>query len=51
MSAPPAIRQAMHALKHALLMRGTEWNRAETQRIAAILEKAATDIATGQRRE
>ena len=51
MSAPAAIRQAMHALKHALLMRGTEWNRAETQRVAAILEKAATDIATGQRRE
>lgn len=51
MSLPPAIRQGMHALKHALLMRGTEWNRAETQRIAAILEKAATDIVTGQRRE
>jgi DNA-binding PadR family transcriptional regulator len=51
MSLPPAIRQAMHALKHALLMRGTEWNRAETQRVAAILEKAATDIATGPRRE
>ncbi|HEX7815611.1 PadR family transcriptional regulator [Dyella sp.] len=51
MSMPTGIRQAMHALKHALLMRGTEWSKDETQRIAAILEKAATDIATGQRRE
>jgi len=51
MSMPPAIRQGMHALKHALLMRGTEWSRAEAQRVAAILEKAAADIVTGQRRE
>lgn len=51
MSMPMSIRNAMHALKHALLMRGTEWSKAETQRVASILEKAAADIAAGSRRE
>ncbi|WNL47499.1 PadR family transcriptional regulator [Dyella sp. BiH032] len=51
MSMPMAVRHAMHALKHALLMRGTEWTKAETQRVASILEKAAADIAAGSRRE
>jgi hypothetical protein len=51
MSMPMAVRNAMHALKHALLMRGTEWTKAETQRVASILEKAAADIAAGSRRE
>jgi len=51
MSMPMSIRNAMHALKHALLMRGTEWTKAETQRVASILEKAAADIAAGSRRE
>ncbi len=50
-AAPEAIRKAMHALKHALLMRGTDWSKAETQRIAAILDRAASDIASGDRRE
>ncbi len=51
MSMPMSVRNAMHALKHALLMRGTEWTKAETQRVASILEKAAADIAAGSRRE
>ena len=51
MSMPMSIRNAMHALKHALLMRGTDWSKAETQRVASILEKAAADIAAGPRRE
>lgn len=50
-AAPQPIRQAMHALKHALLMRGSDWSRAETQRVAAILEQAAADIATGRHRD
>ena len=51
MSLPMSIRNAMHALKHALLMRNTDWSKAETQRVASILEKAAADIAAGPRRE
>jgi DNA-binding PadR family transcriptional regulator len=50
MAAPTAVRKAMHALKHALLMR-TDWDKEEAQRVAAILERAATDIAAGRRRE
>ena len=34
-------------LKYALLMRGTNWDKAEAQRVAAILESAARDIASG----
>lgn len=51
MSLPMPVRHAMHALKHALLMRSVEWNNTETQRVAAILEKAASEIAAGSRRE
>ncbi|RDD83769.1 PadR family transcriptional regulator [Dyella tabacisoli] len=51
MALPTAIRHAMHALKHAVLMRGTDWNKAEGQRVAAIIERAATEIASGIRRE
>ncbi|TBR39853.1 MULTISPECIES: PadR family transcriptional regulator [Dyella] len=51
MSLPTSIRHAMHALKHALLMRGGEWNATETQRVADILERAAGEIATGRHRE
>lgn len=47
MSIPMPVRKAMHALKHALLMRGTTWDKAEAQRVAAILERAASDIAAG----
>jgi len=47
MSAPTAVRKAMHTLKYALLMRGTRWDKAEAQRVAAILENAARDIASG----
>lgn len=45
---PEAVHKAMHALKHALLMRGTDWNKAEGQRVAKILERAASDIASGR---
>ncbi|HET6552009.1 MAG TPA: PadR family transcriptional regulator [Dyella sp.] len=46
MAMPPAVRQAMHALKHALMSRGTSWNAIESKRVAALLEQAASDIAT-----
>ncbi|RDS81741.1 PadR family transcriptional regulator [Dyella monticola] len=48
---PLAVRKAMHAVKHAVLMRGTDWNKAEAQRVAAILERAAAEIATGRKDE
>lgn len=51
MAAPMAVRKAMHALKHALLMRGVSWDKAEAQRVAAILEAAARDIAAGAPRD
>jgi DNA-binding PadR family transcriptional regulator len=51
MAAPMAIRKAMHALKHALLMRGASWDKAEGLRVAAIIERAASEIAAGDRRE
>jgi DNA-binding PadR family transcriptional regulator len=47
MALPLAVRNKMHALKHALLMRGADWDEAEAARVAAILERAARDIATG----
>ncbi len=50
-AAPMAVRKAMHALKHALLMRGSDWSKAEAQRIADILDRAASDIASGDRRD
>jgi DNA-binding PadR family transcriptional regulator len=49
MTVPMGVRKAMHAIKHALLMRGSDWSKAEAQRIAAILDKAASDIAAGER--
>ncbi len=49
MSAPMSVRKAMHALKHALLMRGVSWDKAEAKRVAEILERAATDITARPR--
>lgn len=51
MALPASIRHGMHALKHALLMRGAEWNANEAQRVADILERAASEIAAGRHRE
>lgn len=44
MAAPMRVRKAMHALKHAMLMR-TSWDKAEAERVAATLERAAGEIA------
>lgn len=49
MAAPMRVRRAMHALKHAMLMR-TNWGKADAERVAAILERAAAEIA-GRSRE
>lgn len=48
MSAPEAVSKAMHQLKHALLMRDVDWSKVEAQRVAAIIERAATEIAAGK---
>jgi DNA-binding PadR family transcriptional regulator len=49
MSMPLPVHKAMHAIKHAMLMHGMEWSKAEAQRVAAILERAASEIAAGDR--
>ena len=46
MALPPAVREAMHAVKHALLTRGDTWNAAEARRVAALLERTAQAIAS-----
>lgn len=51
MAIPTAVRKAMHALKHALLMRSPSMDKAEALRVAAILETAARDIAAGTPRD
>jgi len=50
MAAPLRVRKAMHALKHALLMR-MSWDKSEAERVAAILERAASEIAATEPRE
>jgi DNA-binding PadR family transcriptional regulator len=47
MALPPAVREAMHAVKHALLSRGDTWNAAEARRVAALLEQTAQAITHG----
>lgn len=51
MSAPDAVRKAVHALKHALLMRGADWSKAEAQRVAAIIERAASEVVAGRKHD
>jgi DNA-binding PadR family transcriptional regulator len=47
MALPPAVRQAMHEVKHVLMARGAAWNASEARRVAALLERAAREIAAG----
>jgi DNA-binding PadR family transcriptional regulator len=51
MSMPPPVHKAMHAIRHAMLMHGLEWSKAEAQRVAAILDRAAAEIAAGDRKD
>ncbi|MFK2892991.1 PadR family transcriptional regulator [Dyella flagellata] len=50
LSVPMSVRKAMHALKHAVLMRGADW-KLEAQRVAEILERAAAEIAAGRKNQ
>jgi DNA-binding PadR family transcriptional regulator len=50
LSIPMSVRKAMHALKHAVLMRGGDW-KAEAQRVVDILERAANEIAAGRKNQ
>jgi DNA-binding PadR family transcriptional regulator len=47
LATPMVIRDAVHALKHALAMRVSKWDKAEAARVVAIIERAARDIAAG----
>ena len=51
MAMPMTVHKAMHAIKHAMLMRGGDLNKDEAKRIADILERAASAIASGERRD
>ena len=51
LATPMAIRDAVHALKHALAMRVSKWDKAEAERVVAILERAAREIAAGGKRD
>ena len=44
---PERVHQAMHTLKHALLLHKTSWSEEQGERVAAILEKAANEIVDG----
>ncbi len=41
---PPAVREAMHRLKQALVLRNGRWEDADTERIAALLDQATAQI-------
>ena len=45
---PESVHQAMHTLKHAVLLRPGEWTEAEATRIQKIIEQAAEAIASGR---
>ncbi|MEX0143071.1 PadR family transcriptional regulator [Massilia sp. LMS1-1-1.1] len=44
---PERVHQAMHTLKHALLLNKTNWSDAEAERVSAVLEQAANAIVDG----
>ncbi|MDI3294594.1 PadR family transcriptional regulator [Janthinobacterium tructae] len=44
---PERVRQAMHTLKHALLLNKSSWSEAEAERVSAVLEQAANAIVDG----
>ena len=45
---PESVHQAMHTLKHALLLRPSEWSTAEAERVRKIIEEAVEAIASGR---
>ena len=42
---PESVHQAMHTLKHALLLRPGEWSEAEAERVRKIIENAVNEIS------
>lgn len=45
---PESVHQAMHTLKHALLLRPGEWSDAEATRVQKIIEQAVDAISNGR---
>jgi DNA-binding PadR family transcriptional regulator len=45
---PESVHQAMHTLKHALLLRPSEWTTAEGERVRKIIEAAVEAISNGR---
>ena len=45
---PESVHQAMHTLKHALLLRPGEWSAAEAERVRKIIEDAVEAISGGR---
>jgi hypothetical protein len=45
---PESVHQAMHTLKHALLLRPSEWTDAEATRVQNIIEQAVEAISNGR---
>jgi len=45
---PERVHQAMHTVKHALLLNKSNWSESEAERVSALLEQAANAIADGQ---
>lgn len=41
---PPAVREAMHRLKQALVLRNGRWEDADAERIATLLDQATAQI-------
>lgn len=44
---PPPVREAMHRLKKALVLRGGRWQDVDAGRVAALLEQAAVLVRQG----
>jgi DNA-binding PadR family transcriptional regulator len=45
---PESVHQAMHTLKHAVLLRPGEWTESEAARVSKIIEQAVEAIANGR---
>jgi hypothetical protein len=48
---PESVHQAMHTLKHALLLRPGEWTETEATRVRTILDQAVEAISSGRSAE
>ena len=48
---PESVHQAMHTLKHALLLRPGEWTDSEATRVRKIIDQAVEAISSGRSAE